>query len=95
MKSSLECVYKGIEEYKGGSFLSPDGKEISYNAYYKLRFDQILNGLPKETSIRISKELALNTAKYFTLYDKIVINFNIIIYTSKNIICKITDIKKI
>lgn len=95
MKATLECVYKGIEEHKAGSFTNADGKEISYNAYYRICFDQIINGLPKETTLKITKELALNSAKYFTLYDKIVITFNIVIYNQAKIVYTINDIKKI
>ena len=95
MVCELECVYKGIKETKGGSFLNEKGETINYNDYYKIRFDQIISGLPKETEIKITKELALNIAKNLQIYDKIVIKFNIIIYNSKTIRVKIDNIKKI
>lgn len=95
MKAQLECIYKGIQEVKGGSFLNTEGQKIEYKTFYKLRFDQIINGLPKETDIRINNELALNTARNFSLYDKVVITFNIVIYSKSKVNIKITDIKKI
>lgn len=95
MKTSLECVYKGIKEIKAGSFVNEKGHSIEFPTYYKIRFDQIINGLPKETEFKLNKELALNTAKNLSIYDNIVINFNVVIYTNKNIFLQITDIKKI
>ena len=53
MVCSLECVYKGINEIKAGSFKDKDtGELISYPDIYRIRFDQILSGLPKETEFR-------------------------------------------
>lgn len=95
MVSELECVYKGIKEIKGGSFLNEKGETINYNDTYRIRFDQILSGLPKETEIKITKELALNLARNLQIYDKIVIKFNIIIYNSKTIRVNIDSVKKI
>lgn len=95
MICSLECVYKGIKETKAGSFTDDKGNTINYHEFYKIRFDQIINGLPKETECKLSKEIALNTAKNLNLYDKIVINFNIIYYSSNNISISINNIKKI
>ena len=95
MVCELECVYKGIKEIKGGSFINEKGETINYKDTYRIRFDQIIGGLPKETEIKITKELALNIAKNLQIYDKIVINFNIIIYNSKTIRVNIDNIKKI
>lgn len=95
MVSELECVYKGIKEIKAGTFKNENGETINYSDSYRVRFDQIIGGLPKETELKITKELALNLAKNLQIYDKIVINFNIIIYNSNAIRIKINNIKKI
>ena len=95
MTSQLECIYKGIREIKAGEFINTNGEKIKYNEYYKLRFDQIINGLPKETEIKIKKELALNVVKNFNIYDKIVITFNILFYNNNRVIIEVKDIKKI
>lgn len=95
MIAKLECVYKGINEHKAGSFTNDEGKTIKFNDFYTIRFDQIIKGLPKETEVKIDKSLALNIAKNFNLYDKIIISFNIIYYNRKNIIITINNIEKI
>lgn len=95
MVCELECVYKGIKEIKGGTFQDENGQTINYNDFYRIRFDQIIGGLPKETEVKITKELALNIAKNIQIYDKIVISFNIIIYNSKTIRVTINNVKKI
>lgn len=95
MVCNLECVYKGIKEIKAGSFINENGETINYKESYRLRFDQIIAGLPKETETKISKELALNIARNLQIYDKIVINFNIIIYNSTTIRVNITNVRKI
>ena len=95
MVCDLDCVYKGIKEIKGGSFQNEKGDTINYNDSYRIRFDQIIAGLPKETEIKITKELALNLAKNLQIYDKIVITFNVIIYNSNTIRINVKNVKKI
>lgn len=95
MTSQLECIYKGIKEIKAGEFINDKGEKIKYNDYYKLRFDQIINGLPKETEIKVKKELAFNVVKNFNVYDKIVITFNILFYNNNRVIIDVKDVKKI
>lgn len=95
MVSNLECVYKGIKEIKGGTFTNEKGETINYKESYRIRFDQIIAGLPKETELKITKELALNIAKNLQLYDKIVITFNVTIYNSNTIRIIVNNIKKI
>lgn len=95
MVSELQCIYKGIREVKAGSFQNENGETINYKESYRLRFDQTIGGLPKETELKITKELALNLAKNLQLYDKIVINFNIIVYNSSSIRVNINNVRKI
>lgn len=95
MKAELECVYRGIKEIPEGSFTNDKGDIIKYSKHYKINIDQIINGLPVETLLSISQEKALNCAKILTLYDKIVITFNIIIYNKSNITYKIDNIRKL
>lgn len=94
MVCKQEVVYKGIKETKAGSFINDKGDTINYKESYKIRFDQIIDGLPKETEVKISKEVALNIAANFSLYDKVVIEFNVVIYSEKNVAIKITNISK-
>lgn len=95
MITQLECVYKGIKEIKAGSFKNENGDTIHYPDSYRIRFDQIIAGLPKETETKITKELALNIAKNLQIYDKIVITFNVIIYNPNTIRISINNVKKI
>lgn len=85
MVCELEAKYKGIKEIKAGSFTNKDGKLINYKDSYKMLFDQILDGLPKETEIKITKEIALNLAKNLNIYDNIVIKFSVVYYNANNI----------
>lgn len=94
MVCKQDVVYKGIKETKAGSFINDKGDTINYKESYKIRFDQIINGLPKETEVKISKELALNVAKNFSIYDKVVIDFNVVVYSEKNVAIEITNILK-
>lgn len=86
MKAQLDCIYKGIREVPKGSFTNEKGENINYNDRYYIRFDQIVKGLPAETEIRVTKEQGLNIARQFTLYDKIIITFNVIIGRKQNYI---------
>ena len=95
MVCSLECVYKGIKEIKSGTFQNDKGETINYKDSYRIRFDQIIAGLPKETEIKITKELALNLARNLQIYDKIVITFNVIIYKPNTISIIVTNVKKL
>lgn len=95
MVCDLECVYKGIKEIKGGTFTNENGETINYKEIYRIRFDQIIAGLPKETETKITKELALNIARNLQIYDKIVITFNVIIYNPNTIRISVNNVKKI
>ena len=94
MKSAIECVYKGVRETKAGSFINTQGQTINYNGSYKIIFDQLINGIPKETELKLSKELAMNIIPNLKPYDKIVINLDITIYGNNNISVKIVSIEK-
>ena len=73
MVCELEAKYKGIRECKAGTFTNHDGKTFNYPDSYKLLFDQIINGLPKQCEIKITKETALNLAKNLNIYDNVYI----------------------
>lgn len=94
MKTAIECLYKGVREVKAGSFVNSDGVKVSYNGSYKILFDQIINGIPKETELKISKDIALNITPNCKPYDKIVINLDITIYGNNNISVKVVSIEK-
>lgn len=95
MKTAIECIYKGVRETKAGSFINTQGQTINYNGSYKIIFDQLINGLPKETELKISKEIAMNLKPNFKPYDKIVINLDITIYGNNNVAVKVVSIEKI
>lgn len=94
MKTAIEVIYKGFKERKAGSFVNSNGETINYNNSYKIIFDQLLNGIPKETELKITKEIALNVMPNLKPYDKIVINLDITIYGNNNISVKIVSIEK-
>lgn len=94
MKTAIEALYKGIRETKAGSFINNNGETINYNSSYKLIFDQMINGRPKETELKITKETAINLMPNTKLYDKIVINLDITIYGNNNIAVKVVSIEK-
>ena len=93
MICELDAKYKGIKEHKAGSFIK-NGKTINYKDGYNLLFDQIIDGLPKETKIKISKEIALNLAKNLNIYDNIVIKFSVIYYNTDNIKFSVISVNK-
>lgn len=93
MKCALLCKYKGVKHIQAGSFII-DGVEKSYKESYKLIFDQIFNDIPKECSLKIKKELALNISANCKPYDNIVINLDIDIYDNSNIRLNVVSIEK-
>lgn len=94
MVCELEAKYKGIKERKAGTFTNEKGQTINYKDGYKLIFDQIINGLPKETEIKITKEIALNLAKNLNIYDNIVIKFSVVYYNANNINISVVSVIK-
>ena len=94
MKTAIECIYKGIKETKAGSFVNSYGQTINYNGSYKIVFDQIIKGIPKETELKIAKEIAVNLIPNLKAYDRVVINLDITIYGNNNIAVKIVSIEK-
>lgn len=94
MKTAIEGLYKGIRETKAGSFINTNGQTINYNGSYKIIFDQLINGIPKETELKITKEIAMNLMPNSKPYDKIVVNLDITIYGNNNIAVKVVSIEK-
>lgn len=94
MKYALEGIYKGVKEIKAGSFVNSNGQNVNYNGSYKIIFDQLINGIPKETDLKISKEIAVNITPNCKPYDKIVLNLDITIYGNNNISVKVVSIEK-
>lgn len=94
MKTAIEGIYKGIREVKSGSFINPNGQTINYNGSYKIIFDQLINGIPKETELKITKEIAMNLMPNLKPYDKIVLNLDMTIYGNNNIAVKVVSIEK-
>lgn len=94
MKAAIESIYKGIKETKAGSFINSNGQTINYNASYKIVFDQLINGLPKETELKIAKDIAININPNLKAYDRIVINLDITIYSNKNVAIRVVSIEK-
>ena len=94
MVCELEAKYKGIKEKKAGSFTTKEGKLVNYKDTYKLLFDQIIDGLPKETEIKITKEIALNLAKNLNIYDNIVIKFSVVYYNTEYIKISVISVTK-
>ena len=94
MKTAIECIYKGIKETKAGSFINSNGQTITYNGSYKIIFDQLIKGLPKETELKIAKELAINLIPNLKAYDRVVLNLDITIYGNNNIAVKVVSIEK-
>lgn len=94
MKTAIECIYKGIKEIKPGSFVNIDGKTINYNGFYKIIFDQIIRNIPKETELKIDKQIAINLMPNLKPYDRIVINLDITIYSNNNVTVKVVSIEK-
>lgn len=94
MKTAIQGVYKGVREVKGGSFIDNNGNTIKYDNFYKIIFDQVVNGMPKETVLKISKDIALNITPVFKPYDNIVINLDIAIYNNRDIVIKVVSIEK-
>lgn len=95
MVARIECVYKGIKEVKAGSFITNEGQTVEYKGGYKIIFDQVINNIPKETELKIDKNIALNIIPTFKPYDKIVITFDIVIFGNNNVSVKINSVEKL
>lgn len=93
MKCALQVKYKGIKEVPAGSFVNDKGETINYNSSYKLIFDQLVNNNIRETSLKISGDLAKNISPNFKPYDDIVINLDLTIYSSRNISIKVISVE--
>lgn len=95
MKTAIQCVYKGVREVKAGSFINSNGEKIEYKNSYKLVVDQLINGIPKETDLKVSREIAINIMPNFKPYDKIVVNLDIIVYSNNNVAVTVVSVEKI
>lgn len=94
MKTAIEVIYKGVKEVKAGSFINDRGQKVDYKGSYKIIFDQSINSIPKECSLKISKELATNILPNLKPYDKIVINIDIVIFDNSNISVTVCNVEK-
>ena len=94
MKCFIDGVYKGVKETKAGSFNDINGNLINYKGSFKIIFDQVINGLPKETELKVDKDIALNISTLCKPYEKIVIQLDITIYGNNNISVKVVSIEK-
>lgn len=91
MKTIFDCVYKGIKEIKAGSFTDSNGKTINYPDSYKLVIDEIVNERAISRELKIKKELALNVAKNYKLYDNICVSFDVY-FLNNDLVYKITNV---
>lgn len=75
-----EFVFKSIEKKDGGVFTNDNGKEIEYDASYKLKVDEISeNGIDEIIfKIPLKSRQLYEDLKALNPYDKIVLEFDIV-----------------
>lgn len=86
MKCKGNFVFKTLTHRDGGSFKNADGNEVKYPSAYILKVDETLdNGEINEHKFKINENntLLLNFLKDLDAYQKIVIEFDITLYTGR------------
>lgn len=86
MKCKSNFVFKTLTLRKAGVFKNSDGADIEYPAAYILKADEVLeNGDINEHKFKIdqNKTVLINTLKDFEPYQKMVLTFEVTLFTNK------------
>lgn len=85
MKSKGSFVFKSFTHRDGGTFKNADGQEIAYKGSYVLKVDEIMDdGEINERKFKVKEDntVLINDLKTLEAYQKIYLEFNVILYTS-------------
>lgn len=86
MKCQGNFVFKTLTHRQGGTFKNADGNDITYPSAYILKVDENLeNGEINEHKFKIEENntMLLNILKGLEAYQKIIIEFEVTLYTSR------------
>lgn len=86
MKCSGIFVFKSLSHKAGGEFKNEKGDVIKYDSSYSLKVDELMpNGDINERKFKVSEKQVqlINDLKGLEPYQKIELNFNLTIYTSR------------
>lgn len=86
MKCQGNFVFKTFTHRNGGKFNDSEGNEIVYPSSYVLKVDEIMdNGDINERKFKVSESqvVLINDLKSLETYQKIILNFNVTIYTNR------------
>ncbi len=79
-----DFIFKSIEKRDGGTFTNENGKEIEYDASYRLKVDEITeNGIDERIfKIPLKSRQLYEDLKALKHYDAIVLEFDIVFSNS-------------
>lgn len=82
MQSRGKFVFKGIEERPGGEFVNDKGQKIKYDSTFQVKVDEFVEGKPEERLFKFKKDNTYLADKFkeLSIYDKVLIDFNIDLY---------------
>lgn len=86
MKCQGNFVFKSLIHRPSGTFKNDNGEDVNYPAAYILKVDELLeNGEINERKFKIdvNKTGLINDLRLLDVYQKIVLHFNVTIYTSR------------
>lgn len=86
MKCQGNFVFKTLTHREGGIFKNTDGNEVKYPSAYILKVDENLsNGEINEHKFKIAENntMLLNILKDLQAYQKIVIEFDVTLFTNR------------
>lgn len=86
MKCQGEFIFKTLTHREGGVFKTEEGEERKYSPAYILKVDELCeNGEINERRFKITedKNNLINSLKSLEAYQKISLEFNVVIYTTK------------
>lgn len=86
MKCRGNFVFKSLNYRDGGSFKNSDGVDVPYKPAYVLKVDEVSeNGEINERKFKVAedKKDLLSTLQEFSAYQKIELEFEVIIYATR------------
>lgn len=95
MKCQGNFVFKSLTHRPAGTFKNNEGQEIPYKSAYVLKVDEISqSGDINERKFNIAEDKVqlINDLKNVEAYEKIILTFNITLYTAR-VGIELTDVE--
>lgn len=82
MKANFEVVFKSVEKREAGSFVNDKGEEIKYDSSYVLKFDEIVDGIINQRTLKFPtvNEVLYSKLSNLKPYDKIVLEVEVLLF---------------